>query len=60
MLNATILFFDPSEGTQLGSIEGRADLDVAQVSNEDLVTPHRAAKERWAFSPIEYRSTFFP
>ncbi len=46
MLNATILVFDPSEGTQLGSIEGRADLDVAQVSNEDLVTPHRAAKER--------------
>lgn len=46
MLNATILFFDPSEGRQLGSIEGRVDLDVAQISTDDLVTPHRAAKER--------------
>ncbi|KAM3182845.1 hypothetical protein ACTXT7_011511 [Hymenolepis weldensis] len=46
LLNATILFFDAAEGTQLGSIEGRCDLDVAQVSNDDLVTPHRAAKER--------------
>ena len=46
LLNATILFFNPNEGTQLGSIEGRCDLDVAQISNEDNVTPHRAAKER--------------
>lgn len=46
MLNATILFFDTAEGTQLGSIEGRCDLDVAQVSNDDRVTPHRAAKEK--------------
>ncbi|VDM23517.1 unnamed protein product [Hydatigera taeniaeformis] len=46
LLNSTILLFDPDEGIQLGSIEGRCDLDVAQVSNEDRVTPHRAAKER--------------
>ncbi|KAH9285684.1 Periodic tryptophan protein 2 -like protein [Echinococcus granulosus] len=53
LLNATILLFDPAEGTQLGSIEGRCDLDVAQVSNEDHVTPHRAAKER-KFLSIAY------
>ncbi|KAM7539826.1 hypothetical protein Aperf_G00000038903 [Anoplocephala perfoliata] len=53
LLNATILFFDTGEGTQLGSIEGRCDLDVAQVSNADLVTPHRAAKER-KFLSIAY------
>ncbi|VDK35784.1 unnamed protein product [Taenia asiatica] len=53
LLNATILLFDPSEGIQLGSIEGHCDLDVAQVSNEDHVTPHRAAKER-KFLSIAY------
>uniref|UniRef100_A0A5K3FY16 WD_REPEATS_REGION domain-containing protein n=1 Tax=Mesocestoides corti TaxID=53468 RepID=A0A5K3FY16_MESCO len=45
MINATIVFFDPVAGTQLGSIEGRCDLDVAQVSKTDLVTPHKAARE---------------
>ncbi|KAL5111919.1 hypothetical protein TcWFU_004215 [Taenia crassiceps] len=53
LLNATILLFDPAEGIQLGSIEGHCDLDVAQVSNEDHVTPHRAAKER-KFLSIAY------
>ncbi|VDK89332.1 unnamed protein product [Dibothriocephalus latus] len=47
LLNATILFFDPTDGRQLGSIEGRHDLDVAQVGEDDLVTPYRAAKERY-------------
>ncbi|KAL7063447.1 hypothetical protein AAHC03_0651 [Spirometra sp. Aus1] len=53
LLNATILFFDTSDGRQLGSIEGRHDLDVAQVGVDDLVTPHRAAKER-KFLSITY------
>uniref|UniRef100_A0A183T351 WD_REPEATS_REGION domain-containing protein n=1 Tax=Schistocephalus solidus TaxID=70667 RepID=A0A183T351_SCHSO len=53
LLNATILFFDTSDGRQLGSIEGRHDLDVAQVGVDDLVTPYRAAKER-KFLSITY------
>ena len=47
LLNATILLFDPAEGSQIGSIEGRCDLDVSQISNEDHVTPYKASKERW-------------
>ncbi|VDO99014.1 unnamed protein product, partial [Schistosoma margrebowiei] len=53
LLNGNIVFYDPNEGVEMGTIDGHRDLGVAQTSEEDLVTPRRAAESK-KFQTIAY------
>ncbi|TGZ66946.1 hypothetical protein CRM22_005055 [Opisthorchis felineus] len=52
-LNGDVVFYDPSEGTEKGAINGKHDLGVAQTTEADLVTPKRSAQAR-KFQTIAY------
>ncbi|CAH8586939.1 unnamed protein product [Schistosoma rodhaini] len=53
LLNGNIVFYDPNEGVEMGTIDGHRDLGVAQTSEDDLVTPRRAAEAK-KFQTIAY------
>ncbi|CAH8522598.1 unnamed protein product [Schistosoma turkestanicum] len=53
LLNGNIVFYDPNEGVEMGTIDGHRDLGVAQTSEDDLVTPRRAAEAK-KFQTITY------
>ncbi|CAH8562391.1 unnamed protein product [Heterobilharzia americana] len=53
LLNGNIVFYDPNEGVELGTIDGHRDLGVSQTNENDLVTPRRAAEAK-KFQTIAY------
>ncbi|CAH8853799.1 unnamed protein product [Trichobilharzia szidati] len=53
LLNGNIVFYDPQEGVEVGTIDGHRDLGVSQTSENDLVTPQRAAEAK-KFQSIAY------
>ncbi|KAF6778372.1 hypothetical protein AHF37_01984 [Paragonimus kellicotti] len=53
LLNGDIVFYDPHEGIEKGTISGKRDLGLAQTSEDDLITPKRAGQAR-KFQTIAY------
>ncbi|KAH8871373.1 Periodic tryptophan protein 2 like [Schistosoma japonicum] len=53
LLNGNIVFYDPNEGVEMGTIDGHRDLGISQTSADDLVTPRRAAEAK-KFQTIAY------
>ncbi|KAF7233753.1 hypothetical protein EG68_09697 [Paragonimus skrjabini miyazakii] len=53
LLNGDIVFYDPNEGIEKGTISGKRDLGLAQTSEDDLITPKRAGQAR-KFQTIAY------
>ncbi|KAA3681812.1 periodic tryptophan protein 2 [Paragonimus westermani] len=53
LLTGDIVFYDPSEGIEKGTISGKRDLGLAQTSEDDLITPKRAGQAR-KFQTIAY------
>lgn len=53
LLNGDVIFYDPIEGIEKGSINGKHDLGVSQTAEVDLVTPKRSARGR-KFQSIAY------
>ncbi|KAH8869607.1 Periodic tryptophan protein 2 like [Schistosoma japonicum] len=53
LLNWNIVFYDPNEGVEMGTIDGHRDLGISQTSADDLVTPRRAAEAK-KFQTVAY------
>ncbi|CAL8068598.1 unnamed protein product [Calicophoron daubneyi] len=53
LLSGNIVFYDPVDGTEKGTIYGHHDLGVTQTTDEDLITPKRSAQAR-KFQTIAY------
>ncbi|KAH8848648.1 Periodic tryptophan protein 2 like [Schistosoma japonicum] len=49
LLNWNIVFYDPNEGVEMGTIDGHRDLGISQTSADDLVTPRRAAEAKYVY-----------
>ncbi|CAH8543729.1 unnamed protein product [Dicrocoelium dendriticum] len=53
LLTGDVIFYDPIDGVEKGSINGKHDLGVSQTTEVDLVTPKRSAQGR-KFQSIAY------